>query len=367
QKERAYIDSVIDSLTHLGVITEEQAQQIKADAAKAAEAASAGQTIKKPAWHETVKINGYTQVRWMYYPDVAASEPNNEFLVRRSCVTVQANPDERSTAKVQIDVGEGEVVVKDAWLQYALGGEGEWRLRFGQQQVPFMYENLTSANQLISLERNLLARNATLGVRDTGLALMWTPKRDAELFSRLNSEEGAGDYGTAAVGLWSGQGLNNPESNDHKHLTLRYSKPFSFAGDRCAEVGASYLTGRYTSAIGSQDFSEHLFGVHLYAPARPYGFLGELYTGQTEGDHVHGFSAMGLWRPTDEGLTFLRYDEYNGPRRGKGLGNIYNRDRWSVGYAHQLSRAMELTGEYDFIDTATGSEDTFGLQLQLSY
>ena len=76
---------------------------------------------------------------------------------------------------------------------------------------------------------------------------------------------------------------------------------------------------------------------------------------------------MGLWRPTEQGVAFVRYDEYNGPRKGKGLGNVYDRDRWSVGYAHMLDEKTEVTAEYDFQDTPSGRDDTFGLQLQVSY
>ncbi len=86
--ERAYVDMVIDSLVETGLLTPEQAAQIKAKGAEAASevasllAAKSDTTPKKKPWYETVKVSGYTQGRWQYYPDAAADAKSNEFLVR---------------------------------------------------------------------------------------------------------------------------------------------------------------------------------------------------------------------------------------------------------------------------------------------
>jgi hypothetical protein len=208
------------------------------------------------------------------------------------------------------------------------------------------------------------------GERDTGDTFFWTDPADAPLFEQIKKESfGEGDYGNVAVGFYNGQGIGAEaaEVNSNKHIAVRLAKPFQ-VGSRLVEGGVSYYGGKYHSTAGAgADFNEHLFGVHAYVPPKPFGLQAEWFNGETEGGDLDGWYAMGLWRPTDEGVAFVRYDEYEGPRKGKGLGNVYDRDRWSVGYAHMLDDKTEVTAEYDFQDTATGSDDTFGVQLQVSY
>ncbi len=80
-----------------------------------------------------------------------------------------------------------------------------------------------------------------------------------------------------------------------------------------------------------------------------------------------GIAMTGLWRPNEDGLAFVRYDEYNGPRKGEGIGNVYDRDQWSIGYAHEVNSRTEVTVEYDIQSTASGDNDMLGVQIQTGY
>jgi hypothetical protein len=366
--DQTYVDAAIDGLVKAGVLTPDQARQIKDDAAEAAQTAAAEAKPPKPKWSDTIKLSGYTQARWLHYPD--ADGKSNEFLVRRARIKLGAQPTPRSEVELQLDLGEGDVTVKDAWVQYDLTARGDLRVRAGQQKVPFGFETPQSSGSRVPLERNWVSRRFVDGERDTGVTLYWTDPADAERFEQIKKESwGEGDYGNVAVGVFNGQGIgpDAAEVNSGKHVAVRLAKPFRI-GNHLMEGGASYYGGRYHSAAGSgADFSEHLFGVHLYVPPQPLGFQGEWFSGETEGADLDGWYAMGLWRPTDEGVAFVRHDEYDGPRKGKGFGNVYDRDRWSVGYAHMLDEKTEVTAEYDFQDTPSGRDGTFGLQLQVSY
>jgi hypothetical protein len=203
-----------------------------------------------------------------------------------------------------------------------------------------------------------VGRRALQGRRDTGLCLFWTPEEDAAMFANAkNNHFGTGDYRTFSFGVWNGNGANAPETNSGKHITLRCPKPF-LIGERHAEAGASYIDGRYTSLTDMRDYSEHVFGVHLYLPPHIRGIQGEYYNGETEGGDVDGWYPMGLARPAEHGVAFLRCDEYDGPRRGSGAGNIFTRDRWSVGYQHQMDKKTEFTTEYDTPPTCTTAAAT---------
>ena len=368
--ERAYVDAVLDGLVKAGVVTADQAAQIKKDAQAAAggpaEAVTPSEKPKK-GWTDTVKVSGYGQTRFQWYPDAGPGEADNELLVRRARVKVTAKPVERMESQFEIDLGQGEATVTDAWLQYDLDPAGQWRLRAGQQRVPFGFEVPQPTQSVLPLELSAMGRTMLPGSRDTGAVAYWTGAGDRELFETARKEQfGTGDYGNIAVGVLNGQGLNEPEVNDNKHVVLRLTDPFML-GKRYAEGGVSYWTGEFYSATAATEFDDELLGLHFYLPPSPLGVQAEYYAGETEGANIDGFYGMGLWRPSDKGVAFARFDQYNGPRKGRGLGNAFDRHSWSLGYAHFLNPNTKVTVEYDLVDTAAGDDDLFGTQLQLAF
>lgn len=124
--ERAYVDAVIDNLVEVGLLTLEQAAQIKAEGVKAASevaaqiAAEMAERPPKKAWYETTKVSGYAQGRWQLYPDAEAGAKSNEFVVRRARTKFVFKPTDRAQATIQVDYSSGKVTLKDAWLQYFL-------------------------------------------------------------------------------------------------------------------------------------------------------------------------------------------------------------------------------------------------------
>jgi hypothetical protein len=364
-KDRAYVDAVLDGLVKAGVLQAAQAEQIKQDAEAAAQAA--GEEKPKPKWTDTVKVSGYAQTRFQHYPDAEGDDPDNEFLVRRARVKVTASPTDRMEGQFEVELGEGEVAATDAWLQYDASPGGNWRVRAGQQRMPFGFEVPQPTQLVLPLEPSWVGRTMFPGLRDTGVVVYWTRPADRALFDGARKQDfGTGDYGNLAVGVFNGQGMNETETNDGKHVSIRLAKPFEL-GDRYAEAGVSYITGSYTSAAADADVDDELLGAHFYLPPRPLGLQAEYYTGETEGGDLDGYYAMGLWRPEDDQVAFVRYDQYRGPRKGRGLGNVFDRDRWSLGYAYYLNDATKLTAEYDLQGTEGGSDDLFGLQVQMGF
>jgi len=363
-QDRAYVDAVLDGLVKAGVLTTDQAAQIKTDAEVAASQGAAPEKPKK-SWTDTVKVSGYGQVRFQHYPN--GEDPDSEFMLRRTRLKVTANPAERVEGQFELAADEGEVDITDAWLQYQLDEAGEWRVRGGQQRIPFGFEVPQSTQSVIPLEISWVGRTMFPGSRDLGAVVYWTDPDDRERFEQAKKTDfGTGDYGNVAIGVFNGQGMSEDEANDSKTVCLRLAKPFTI-GDRYAEAGMSYWRGRYYSEAAAQDVDDSLFGAHVYLPPRPVGLQAEYYTGETEGDDISGFYAMGLWRACEDGVAFVRYDEYDGPRKGRGVGNVFDRERWSVGYAHMVNSNTKATIQYDFQDTAAGSDDLLGMQLQMGF
>jgi hypothetical protein len=374
--EEAYVNSVIDALVRKGLLTEQDADEIKSDATQAAEIVASGQKLPSRKWTDWLKIGGYVQSRWQYYPDAAHGDPDNELLVRRARTAFAFTPTPRTEVYIQPDFGEGSAEIRDAWAQYAVGSQMEGRFRFGQQKIPFGFETPQSSGTRLPLERNWLARREFPGERDTGVVFLYTHSEDRELFDNAKKHDwGTGDYGNIAIGFLNGQGLNTDDANNGKHLILRYAKPFEVGKGRYAEVGTSYWTGTYYSDVAMKDFSDRLWGIHGHLSPHPLGLQAEYYTGHTEGGDLDGWYAMGIWRACTDGTFFTRYDDYNGTRKGNGLDEHclpkpYDRHRTSIGYAHMLDSNTELTLEYDVerLDAPPGgSNDLFGLQLQVSY
>ncbi|MCX7597921.1 MAG: OprO/OprP family phosphate-selective porin [Armatimonadetes bacterium] len=401
--DRAYVDAVLDGLVKAGVLSQQQAQQIRADAVRAAEAAAAQapepavapasaaaqrQPKRKP-WYETMKISGYTQARAAYfedYPNPEASKGSSDFAVARARTVFSFQPSDLTDAYFQLDFGRGEPTVKDAWVQRALSAGREWRWRLGQQKVPFGFETPQSDNDRLPFERTNLSTTLFPGNRDTGLVLYYTRPQDAALFASGREVFGAGDFGNFAIGLFNGQGAayrtldtgarvyDGAETNSNKHLMVRFAKPFSLgAGGRYAEAGVSYWHGRYRSAKADREFDDRMLGLHAYLAPAPWGLQAEYFTGKTEGGDVDAWYGMGLLRAGRKGLVFARYEDYEGPRKGKGVGNIFDRQRWCLGYAYDLDPRTRLTLEYDIERVeAAGNQpafhnDVLGVQLQATY
>ena len=362
---------MVDSLVETGLLTPEQAPQIKAKGAEAASevasllAAKSDTAPKKKPWHETVKVGGYMHGRWQYYPDAAADKKSNEFLLRYVRTKFTFQPTDRVKAIIQIDAGQNKISLTDPNVQYLLSAASTTRVRVGQSQLPFGLQTPQSSSVRLPFERNWLARRMFPGERDTGLVFFYTRPGDGTLFTAAKKHDyGVGDYGNLAIAVVNGQGINKGEMNSQKHVIIRVAKPLLLgSSERYAEVGASFMNGRYYSATADQDFDDRLFGLHAFVAPRPLGLQVEYYTGETEGADIHGWYGMGILRTGQRDTLFLRYDSYDGPRKGAGLGNVYDRHRTTMGYAHQVSDKTRLTVEYDL----EPDNDLLGFQAMTKY
>ncbi|MDP7490702.1 MAG: hypothetical protein QGG10_09335, partial [Arenicellales bacterium] len=100
----------------------------------------------------------------------------------------------------------------------------------------------------------------------------WTDPDDAELFSYAKKNEwGTGDYGTFSLGVYNGQGLAD-EVNDQKHISARFTKPFTICDGNYAEAGASYYGGSFYPGLPIWNWaprrwlSSQLFAAVLHHP-----------------------------------------------------------------------------------------------------
>ena len=376
--DRAYVDAVIEALVDAGLITREQADTVKARGAQAARAVveeraaqAAAAPPPKRGWYDDIKVGGYAQWRAMYYPDDDGK--STEFLLRRARFVLDARPHPLYRVYIQPDMGEGKFELRDYWFERSFGAGNESRVRLGQQKVPFGYETPQSSSRRLPLERNWLARRMIPGERDTGITYFYTTPGEARLFGHGSRHEwGTGDWGNVAVSLFNGQGINAAEVNSSKHIVVRGAKPFMLGmggNDVYAEAGASFMTGKYVSPADGGEFDDRLFGLHAFLSPHPVGIQAEYFTGKTEGADVDGWYAMLIGRTDARGVAFLRYDEYNGPRKGRGEGNVYDRNRWGLGYCYEVDAKTRVTVQYDRDrnEVSSRNEDALGIQVMTGF
>lgn len=378
--DRAYVNSIIDSLVKSGVLTQEQADQMKSDATTAAKAAAKAQPPKRKSWTDTLSVGGYTQGEFHYYTDAPnadhpAGKPSNEFLVRRARIVIKASPTDRAHFGFEGDWGKGGTKIIDADLTYDLTADHLWRADLGEQYVPFGFEVPQSSSVRIPLEFSYMGDKEWPDQHDTGLVLYYTSPQDRHLFAASKSHNwGAGDYGNFAIGAFDGQGGVNQEVNSNKTLVVRVAKPFAVGNGGYAELGASYWDGKYFSSKLGMNVDDHIWGVHGYLAPHPFGLQAEYESGKTEGADVTGWYAMGLWHASVRDIVYLRYASYQGRKKGGGL-TPFDRTGTTLGIAHDLDKATRLTLEYDWenvdaepiIQQAAYHNDQLAMRLMVKY
>ena len=216
-------------------------------------------------WYERLSIRGYTQFRReevfsargavLEVPADRSVNPNESFGIRRGRFVLSGDLAEHLSLYAQMDfsgsAGTGDFVLqtRDLYGDIWLDKNKTWRVRLGQSKVPFGWVNLQSSQNRAPLERPDALNSAVEGERDLGAAMMWGSTTARQRFRDITAQglKGSGDYGVAALGVYSGQGLNRPDQNADVHAVARVSYPFKTAGGRFVEVGAQAYLGRFVT------------------------------------------------------------------------------------------------------------------------
>ncbi|MGE0361752.1 MAG: porin [Vicinamibacterales bacterium] len=216
-------------------------------------------------WYERLSMRGYTQFRReevfsarggvLEVPADRSVNPNESFGIRRGRFVISGDLADHLSLYAQMDfagsAGTGDFVLqtRDLYGDVWLDRQKTWRVRLGQSKVPFGWVNLQSSQNRGPLERPDALNSAVEGERDLGGAVMWASTTARQRFRDLTALglKGSGDYGVAALGVYSGQGLNRPDQNADVHAVARVSYPFKAAGGQFFELGAQAYLGRFVT------------------------------------------------------------------------------------------------------------------------
>ena len=267
-------------------VTARLAEQDKAIAeVKAATAGTPAPVVSRALagkWYERISLRGYTQFRReevtssqgavLEVPADRSVNPNESYGIRRGRLVFSGDVAEHLSVYAQTDfngnIGTGDFALqmRDLYGDVWLDKEKAFRVRLGQSKVPFGWVNLQSLQNRAPLERPDALNSAVEGERDLGAAVMWASPTARQRFRDLTALglKGSGDYGVAAVGVYSGQGLNRPDQNGEAHVLARVSYPFKTAGGQFFELGVQGYHGHFVSTTQAMTAAGATF-----TPAQP--------------------------------------------------------------------------------------------------
>lgn len=206
-------DDVLNLLIQKNVVSQKDADSIRAEAAIAAQANLAKIKSFPINAGKKITIAGYTQVR---YQALAETGKIDGFDIRRARLDVKGVISPYWSYRVQFDLA-GTPKLIDGYAELKLNDY--FNFTIGQAKIPFSLENLTSSNKLELIDRSqaveaLVARGKDVGGnqngRDIGIQLGGTilKLKDRPVL----------DY---RLGIYNGAGINIADNNEKKDYAAR--------------------------------------------------------------------------------------------------------------------------------------------------
>ncbi|MFZ4713781.1 MAG: porin [Bacteriovoracaceae bacterium] len=360
-------------------------------------------------WYERLQLRGYAQIRYNRLmetnPDFNSSSTdrsigsNKGFFLRRARLILFGEVTDRAYIYIQPDYAQDSTAgstpqnylqIRDAYFDYALSQDKEWRVRTGISKVPYGFSNLQSSSNRAPLDRDDALNTGAPNERDTGVFLMYAPTEVRKRFKDLanNTLKGSGDYGMLAIGAYNGQTLNKPEENNDLHRVVRVTYPFKFASGQFIEASLQAYEGKYKLSTGQNFYDQRSALSFIYFP-QPFGLQVEynvgtgpeydknmravtqkrLNGGYAQINYAHNYKNHRFY-------PYLRFQDYDGGRKLDN-GNHFVTTEWELGSEWQPNSALELTVAYAISDrlvesgTSTQNIDERGqllrLQAQFNY
>ena len=341
-------------------------------------------------WYERLQVRGYAQFRYnrlletnrdLTNPSNDKSIGNNKgFFLRRARLTLFGEVSDRVYVYIQPDfaqdagaAGQNYFQIRDAYFDYALSTDKEWRIRTGISKVPFTFDNLQSSSNRAALDRSDAMNTAAPNERDTGVFLMYAPTEIRKHFKDLTSNnlKGTGDYGMLALGAYNGQTLNKGEENNDLHRVIRLTYPFKLKSGQFIEASLQAYEGQY--AISGEDYYDQRSAASLIFFPQPIGFQVEYTKGQgpeydkednkvktqdLEGGYIQ-VNYQTSWK-NHRFFPYVRYQEYDGGRKLDNGNHMITQD-WEFGTEWQPNPALEMTFAYvvsdRIVESATSAQN----------
>ena len=147
---------------------------------------------------------------------------SNEFFVRRLYLEAVGRPAPGVQVKLEVNATRRAVNLEDAWAEIALGPWLTWRA--GQEKKPVERQEILSSSLYPTVERGAQVaglRNPNLVSENNFLTAAGFTGHDVGTSVELHNGEHATMPVSLRVGVWTGQGKDNPEVNNAKTFGAR--------------------------------------------------------------------------------------------------------------------------------------------------
>lgn len=344
-------------------------------------------------WYERIQLRGYAQFRYNRLFETNRDLKNNlgdrslgdkqGFFLRRGRmiffgdvndrVFIYIQPDFASSADSGGNTQQHYFNIRDAYFDYHLTENKEWRIRSGISKIPFGFENLQSSSNRATPDRVDSLNSAVPNERDIGVFMIYAPSEIRQRFKDLANAtlKGSGDYGMFNIGAYNGQTLNKGEKNNDLHRIVRLTYPFKLSNGQFIETSIQAYEGKYnTDEQGlDKDFYEQRSAASLIIYPQPLGFQAEWNVGQgpsydTGSDtirskNLNGGYAQIYYSLEHEGQRFfpyVKYQRFEGGRKAASNAEHIKMNEWEIGSEWQPHSAFELVAAYAISDRETQSE-----------
>jgi phosphate-selective porin OprO/OprP len=293
-------DALIQLLLQKGLITAEEAANLRAELAVQKQEEKDKQKEFQVTSSKPLRLAGYTQVRYRNDDTI-----NDTFDIRRARIDLRGALGGGFDYRLQAELAGSSAKLLDATVGWRMNDA--FKATAGQLKIPFSQENLASSNRLETINRSqvveaLVARGKDVignhNGRDIGV-------QAAGSFS-LFKQQGFLDY---AVGVFDGSGINTADTNEKKDLVGRLIvHPF-----KGLSVGGSFYTGRYTlSSAPTREDSRQRVGGELAYVNGPFLLKGEVIHGYDARVEKSGWYALGGYFVVAERLqAIVKYDTFD--------------------------------------------------------
>lgn len=323
-----------------------------------------GITFESADGSTSLQIGG--RLQWDY--DLTDSDirgRSEDFDVRRARIFFQGSfLDWAFKSQFNIaESGPGSGGAEDLYLRYTGFGKMA-RVTVGKQKEPFGLEQLTSSNDISSLERSALTEFYTPG-RNAGVQL-----------------HGAGDNWTYGLGLFEADG-DGSDDFDNTAITGRVTYAPIQTDDLVFHLGAGYTTRGANSAANETD----AYNIELAAASGPFHAQAEYFQADKGGVDMDGYYVQAGWvltgesRPYKDGAfkrvkpsgsrgaweAVLRYEDGFGNYSDVGLGTTEGQQT-TVGLNYYPNNAVRIGLSYMDGDLASGENgNEFRARMQLVF
>ena len=348
-------------------------------------------------WYERIQLRGYAHFRYNRLFETnrklksgqtdASIGDKQGFFMRRARLTFYGDVNDRVFIYIQPDYStnatntqsqQSYFQIRDAYFDYHLTENKEWRTRLGISKVPFGFDNMQSSSNRGPLDRSDAINSGAPNERDTGMFLMYAPSEIRARFKELanSSLKGSGDYGMLAIGAFNGQSLNRQERNNDLHRAIRLTYPMKLANGQFIEASVQAYEGKYNTTdqakapqVGKDFYDQRTAYTLVYYP-QPIGFQLEYNhgtgpefdkkVGTTRASKLEGGYAQVYYNLNIENhriFPYVRSQKYKGGKKLATNAEYNSVEEWEIGTEWQPHAAFELTAAYAMMNRLTQSSN----------